>query len=329
MFNNAVILVTGGTGSWGYELIRQLLTYNPKKVIVFSRNEDRQVKMRREIEDQRLLFCIGDIRDRDALFQACKNVDYVFHLAALKHVPICEESPLEAIKTNIIGSQNVIDAAIFNEVKKVINVSTDKAADPSNFYGFTKAIAEKLMVQANQLTSKTKFVCVRGGNVLGTNGSVLHLFIEQINKKNELTITDKRMTRFFLTPEDSVKLLLKAAVDGKGGEILVMNMPACEIIKLAEVLIDHYEKEVKIIETGSRPGEKLYEVLIAQNEIERTVAFNEDFLVVLPTINILDIWEQYANYPKVGKASYNSMDNLMTHEEIKEMLAEANFLNDI
>ena len=230
MFNDAVILVTGGTGSWGKELVVQLLQFDLKKVIVFSRNEDRQVKMSREITDPRVSFCIGDIRDKEALIQACRDVDYVFHLAALKHVPVCEESPLEALKTNITGTQNVIEAAIVNNVKKVINVSTDKAADPSNFYGFTKAIGEKLIIHGNHLTWNTKFICVRGGNVLGTNGSVIHLFLDQIKRKGVLTITDKRMTRFFLTQENAIKLLLQAAKDGKGGEIFVMNMPACRIL---------------------------------------------------------------------------------------------------
>ncbi len=327
MFNNAVILVTGGTGSWGNELIHQILTFDPKEVIVYSRNEDRQVNMRRAFDDPRLSFCIGDIRDRQALFQAFRGVDYVFHLAALKHVPVCEESPSEAIKTNVTGTQNVIDAAIYNGVKKVINGSTDKAADPANFYGFTKAIGEKLIVQANQLSSLTKFICVRGGNVLGTNGSVLHLFIDQINRKNEITITDKRMTRFFLTQEDAVKLLLKAASDGKGGEIFVMNMPACKILDLAEVLINHFGKDVKIIESGARPGEKLYEVLVAHNEIDDTVVFSQDYLVVLPTINIKGVREHYSYCSPVNMTSYSSMDHLMTHEEIKEMLVKANFLN--
>lgn len=183
MFRNTRILVTGGTGSWGYELIRQLLPQEPKEIIVFSRNESTQVAMQRSFEDNRLSFCIGDIRDREALIRATEEVDYVFHLAALKHVPVCEEQPYEALKTNVVGTQYVIEAAIENKVKKVIYISTDKAANPSNFYGMTKAIGEKLIVQANLLRTDTKFVCVRGGNVLGTNGSVIHLFHKQIHEK--------------------------------------------------------------------------------------------------------------------------------------------------
>jgi UDP-N-acetylglucosamine 4,6-dehydratase/5-epimerase len=168
MLTQSNILVTGGTGSIGYDLIRHLLSHNPNKIIVYTRNESGQIAMKRAFDDSRLCFFIGDIRDKEALIQASRGVDYLFHLAALKHVPVCEEQPLEALKTNVIGTQNVIDAALQNKVKKVINMSTDKAADPSNFYGMTKIIGEKLMILSNHLSKHTKLICVRGGNVLGT-----------------------------------------------------------------------------------------------------------------------------------------------------------------
>jgi UDP-N-acetylglucosamine 4,6-dehydratase len=327
MFSNAVVLVTGGTGSWGYELILQLLSLHPKKIIIFSRNETNQVEMSRAIEDPRLNFCIGDIRDKEAVIKACEGVDYVFHLAALKHVPVCEEQPLEALKTNVIGTQNIIEAAIENRVKKVINISTDKAVDPSNFYGMTKAISEKLTIYANQISSDTKFICVRGGNVLGTNGSVLHLFMNQIKEKSQIKITDKRMTRFFLTPQNTIKLLLKAANDGKGGEIFVMTSPACRILHLAEVLIEAYgKKDVSIVEYGARPGEKLHEALISNNESEYTVVYDEDYLIVLPTLNIPGLKESYSACLPVKTGTYCSSDLLMTKEEIKQMLIEGGFL---
>ncbi|MBA2873401.1 polysaccharide biosynthesis protein [Thermaerobacillus caldiproteolyticus] len=326
MFNNEVILVTGGTGSWGHELILQLLSLDPKKIIVFSRNEASQVQMRRVIEDPRLSFCIGDIRDREALVKAFEGVDYVFHLAALKHVPVCEEQPLEALKTNVIGTQNVIEAAIENGVKKVINISTDKAADPINFYGMTKAIGEKLIVYANQLSSDTKFISIRSGNILGSNGSVLHLFINQIKKK-EIRITDKRMTRFFLTPQKAIQLLLKAANEGKGGEIFVMRSSACRILDLAEVLIEASgEKDVSIVEYGARPGEKLHEVLISDHESQNTVVYDEDFLIVLPEINIPGLKQAYSAHLPVKKGTYCSSDLLITKEEIKQLLIEGGFL---
>ncbi|WP_142287195.1 polysaccharide biosynthesis protein, partial [Bacillus thuringiensis] len=205
MYNKA-ILVTGGTGSWGNELIRQLLKETPREIRVFSRNETAQFEMQQKFANHdNLRFIIGDIRDREALVSACKGVQYVFHLAALKHVPVCEYQPDEAIKTNINGTQNVIEAAIQNHVEKVIYVSTDKAADPSNTYGMTKAMGEKLIIHANLQSSKTKFICVRGGNVLGSSGSVVPLFKNQIKEHARIGITDFDMTRFFLTIEDAVR----------------------------------------------------------------------------------------------------------------------------
>jgi UDP-N-acetylglucosamine 4,6-dehydratase len=325
MFHNKVILVTGGTGSWGYELIHQLLSLNPKKIIVLSRNEASQVQMSRTIEDHRLSFCIGDIRDREALVKAFEGVDYVFHLAALKHVPVCEEQPLEALKTNVMGTQNVIEAALENGVKKVINVSTDKAADPINFYGMTKAIGEKLMIYANQISSDTRFICIRSGNILGSNGSVLQLFMNQIQTK-EIKITDKRMTRFFLTRQNAIKLLLKAAMEGKGGEIFVMKSSAWRILDLAEVLIEESgKKDVSIVECGARPGERFHEVLISEHESQNTVVYDEDFLIVLPTITMPGLKQSYSDCLPV-KGNYCSKDLLVTKEEIKQMLVESGFL---
>ncbi|EME76258.1 polysaccharide biosynthesis protein [Bacillus sonorensis] len=327
MFENKVIFITGGTGSWGHELILQLLSLNPKKIIVFSRNEERQVQMRREIEDPRLTFYIGDIRDRKALASGLKGVDYVFHLAALKHVPVCEEQPLEALKTNVTGTENVIEAAIENGVKKVINVSTDKAADPVNFYGMTKAIGEKLIIYANHLNSETAFICVRGGNVLGSSGSVLQLFKDQIRQKNQVSITDKRMTRFFLTKEKTIQLLLKAAVQGIGGEIFIMNSPACRILDMAEVLIEAYgSQHTSIIESGARPGEKLHELLISAHERQHAVSFTDDLSVVLPSIKIPELHAHYAGYGPLQTKKLSSNDFLISKKEVKEMLKEGGFL---
>ncbi|MNU43679.1 UDP-N-acetylglucosamine 4,6-dehydratase [compost metagenome] len=328
MFNNQVILVTGGTGSWGYELIKQLLPQQPKEIIIYSRSESTQVAMSRAFEDDRLTFRIGDIRDKEALTAACKNVDYVFHLAALKHVPVCEDQPYEALKTNVIGTQNVIDAAMDNDVKKVIYISTDKAANPSNFYGMTKAIGEKLIVYANLLPTRTKFVCVRGGNVLGTNGSVVHLFMNQIEQKRQVRITDLKMTRFFLTLPDAIKLLFKASVESLGGEIFVMTMPTCKIVDLAEVLIEASGKEnVEIIETGTRPGEKIHEILMSDFESQTTVVYDEEYLVILPTLNIPNLKEYYQHSPRVSFSSFSSEKNLMSKEEIKDILIRGGFLS--
>ncbi|MBW7459388.1 polysaccharide biosynthesis protein [Paenibacillus sepulcri] len=326
MFTNQRILVTGGTGSWGYELIRQLLLQKPKQIIIFSRNESSQVAMSRAFDDSRLSFCIGDIRDKEALSRACEEVDYVYHLAALKHVPVCEDQPYEALKTNVIGTQNVIEAAIANKVKRVIYISTDKAANPSNFYGMTKAIGEKLIVYANLLRSDTTFVCVRGGNVLGTNGSVVHLFMNQIKTGHQVRITDKRMTRFFLTLEDAIKLLFKASEESLGGEIFVMTMPTCRIVDLAAVLMDAIGIEADIIETGIRPGEKIHEILLTEHESTTTVTYDTAYLVILPTIDIPGLREHYSKYVPVKFNSFSSSQSLMSLDEIRTMLVRGGFL---
>ncbi|MBP3961996.1 MULTISPECIES: polysaccharide biosynthesis protein [Paenibacillus] len=327
MFTNQRILVTGGTGSWGYELIRQLLPQQPKQIIVFSRNESSQVAMSRAFEDSRLSFCIGDIRDKEALMRACERVDYVFHLAALKHVPVCEDQPYEALKTNVIGTQNVIEAAIANGVKRVVYISTDKAANPSNFYGMTKAIGEKLIVYANLLHSKTTFVCVRGGNVLGTNGSVVHLFMNQIREKGQVRITDMNMTRFFLTLQDAITLLFKASEESIGGEIFVMTMPTCRIVDLAAVLIEDLGIPATMVTTGIRPGEKIHEILLTDHESTTTVVYDEEYLVILPTLDIPGLRQHYSSYPSVDFESYSSSQSLLTKEEIRSMLNRGGFLS--
>lgn len=327
MFKHKRILVTGGTGSWGYELIRQLLPKGPEEIIIYSRNETAQVTMKRTFDDPRLNFCIGDVRDKDALSSACRDVDIVFHLAALKHVPVCEEQPYEALKTNVIGTQNVIEAAIDNSVSKVIYISTDKAASPSNFYGMTKAIGEKLIVYANLLRSNTQFVCVRGGNVLGTNGSVVHLFKEQIKQKRKIGITDMRMTRFFLTLQDAIHLLFKASEHSYGGEIFVMTMPTCRIRDLAEVLIESSQtRDILIEEKGIRPGEKLHEILMSEYESMTTVTYNEEYLIILPSIFIPGLKEKYSHCSPVNFHSFSSEFNPMNKAAIREMLNRGGFL---
>ncbi|MBM7586933.1 FlaA1/EpsC-like NDP-sugar epimerase [Bacillus pakistanensis] len=328
MFTNKTIMVTGGTGSWGHELVAQLLDKGPKEIRIFSRNETGQVSTKQKFENNpKLKFVIGDVRDKEAVLEACEGVDYIFHLAALKHVPVCEFQPLEALKTNVIGTQNIIEAAIAKEVEKVINISTDKAANPSNFYGFTKAMGEKLIINANVLTNKTKFVCVRGGNVLGTNGSVIHVFKHGIKYKSKIGITDKKMTRFFLTIKDAIKLLFKATYESHGGEIFVMKMPTCKILDLAQVLIDEYaDGEVMIEESGIRPGEKLHEILLTEFESHNTIAYDNEYFVILPTIPIDGLKEYYKDFAKVDLDTYSSSDNIISYDEIKAMLKDGGFL---
>jgi UDP-N-acetylglucosamine 4,6-dehydratase/5-epimerase len=326
---NKRILITGGTGSWGHELVKQLLPKGPKEIIVLSRNEASQVAMQRQFDyNPKLTFMIGDIRDKDSLMRASEGVDYIYHLAALKHVPICELQPYEALKSNIQGTQNVIETAIHHKVTKVIYISTDKAANPSNLYGMTKAIGEKLIIHANLLSKHTRFVCVRGGNVLGTNGSVIHVFKSQIEKKGQVGITDFEMTRFFLTLEEAISLLFKATFESVGGEIFVMKMPTCKITDLAQVLIDASGKKgITMVELGKRPGEKLHEILLSEYESATTVYYDNEYFVILPTIDIEGLNQHYSAYEKVELESYSSEKDLMTKEEIYTMLTEGGFLS--
>jgi len=313
---NTKILLTGGSGSWGRELTRQLLLKNPKEVIIFSRGEINQVDMERKFNDKRLRFVIGDVRDQEAVEQVMRGVDYVYHLAALKHVPICENYPYEAIQTNIIGTKNLITAAIRNGIKKFIDVSTDKAVAPVNLYGYTKGIGERLSIQANCLSSDTDFICIRGGNVLGTNGSLVPYVINQIKSRSPVYMTDPTMTRFFLTIEQAIGLLFQATELGQGGETFVMNMPSFYIKDLFEVLIDFYG-QTEVIETGRREGEKVHEVLISHDEADRTRYVNEDYFVIYPQVKT---GRDYFERPPAGIKEFSSADNLKDKEYLIDLL---------
>ncbi len=326
MFNNSKIFVSGATGSWGQTLISLLLkNYDVAEIVCFSRGELQQVLMQRKFKNPKLKFVIGDIRDYDAVKNATKGVDYIFHLAALKHVPVCEINVQETIKTNISGTTNIVNAAIENRVKKVIDVSSDKAVEPINLYGMTKAVGEKIIVQANDLSDYTKFVCIRGGNVMGSSGSVIPFFIEQIKNGGPITITDLRMTRFFLTLEEAIQLLFKASIDSIGGETFVMNMPSCYIKDLAEVLMEVYGK-VDVIETGMRPGEKLDEMLISHHESQLTYSYDDHYFVTLPAGFNSKLSTRYESFLKFPYDEFSSKTKIMNKEEIKDMLKKGNFI---
>lgn len=324
------VLITGGTGSWGTELTRQILASDlADEVIIYSRGEHRQVEMKRQFTEQlhRLKYIIGDVRDLDRLMVAMKDVQKVFHLAALKHVPICEENPWETVLTNIQGTNNVIQAAIVNDVEKMIFVSTDKAVDPLNLYGVTKACSEKLIINANRLSEKTDFLCIRAGNVLGSNGSVVPLFIEQIKKTNVLTITHPDMTRFFLRVQDAIGLLLKVEKSAVGGEIVVIRMPSCKITDLAQVIIEEYgDSDTQEKYIGIRPGEKIHEVLISRYEASRVIE-KDDMFVILPMVNIPKIKTHYQRAEKHGIDSEYSSENAekLTKQGIRELLKLGGF----
>ena len=302
ILDNSIILITGGTGAWGRELTRQILErFNPKEIRIYSRGEHAQVEMRRVFSDSRIKFIIGDVRDRNILNFAMRGVDYVFHLAALKHVPVCEDNSWEAVLTNICGTQNVIEAAIQNKVKKVVDVSTDKAVEPYNLYGVTKACGEKLIINANKnYPSPTTFMCIRGGNVIGTTGSVIPLFAEQIRKNNKITLTDGNMTRFLMSTREAIGLVFQAFEVAKGGEIFVMKMPSATMHMVANVMVQLLGDSKTAVENiGVRPGEKIHEVLISQNEIVLAKDLGNGYFVILP---------HYA--PKELKAAYAKHKNL-------------------
>jgi UDP-N-acetylglucosamine 4,6-dehydratase len=327
MFRGKTILITGGTGSWGNELTRQLLEFDPARIVIYSRSEFNQVTMERRFDDPRLHFMIGDVRDYERLAECTKGVDYIFHLAALKHVPVCEEHPTEAIKTNIAGTKNVINAAKRNGVRKVIDVSTDKAVDPLNFYGMTKAIGERLIIHANLDASSTQFVCIRAGNVLGTNGSVVPYFVDQVRQTRRIKLTDKRMTRYFLSLPQAIHLLFKAVEASHGGETFVMRMPACRIVDLAEVIAAQISHDpVSIDEVGVRPGEKIHEVLVSRYEAPLTREYDSDYFLILPQLHVKGLTEKHDHLPKVNFAEYTSNDRLLGKPEILKMLTEAGFV---
>jgi FlaA1/EpsC-like NDP-sugar epimerase len=326
MFDGSRIFVSGATGSWGQTLITMLLNkYNVEEIVCFSRGELQQVLMKRRFNNPKLKFVIGDIRDYTSVRMATKQIDYIFHLAALKHVPVCEENVQETIKTNIQGTTNIVNAAIENRVRKVIDVSSDKAVEPINLYGMTKAVGEKIIVQANDLSDYTKFVCIRGGNVMGSSGSVIPYFIEQIKSGGPITLTDQNMTRFFLTLEEAIQLLFKASIDSIGGETFVMNMPACYIKDLAEVLMDVYG-QVEIKETGIRPGEKLDEMLISHHESKLSYCYDDNYFLTLPSNYNQALAVRYQDCLAFPHAEFSSKTTIMNKKEIKEMLKKGNFI---
>jgi UDP-N-acetylglucosamine 4,6-dehydratase len=280
-----VVLVTGGTGSFGKQFVKIMLEeYRPAKLIIFSRDELKQHEMRSGgFDHPSMRYFIGDVRDQERLRRAMNGVDIVVHAAALKQVPACEYNPMEAIKTNILGSSNVIEAAIDSGVERVMALSTDKAVSPVNLYGTTKLAAEKLFIQSNAYAAgkATRFSCVRYGNVVGSRGSVIPIFLQQ-RQNGKLTVTDERMTRFWLTLEQGVRFVIRCSEQMKGGEVFVPKIPSTRIVDLARVIAPQARLEV----IGIRPGEKLHEMLINEDEARSTIEL-EDMFIVQPAI---DLW---------------------------------------
>lgn len=280
-WRNQVILVTGGTGSFGKKFLEVMLQeFHPKKLIVYSRDELKQHEMRVSgFDHPSLRYFIGDVRDRDRLLRAMHGVDVVVHAAALKQVPACEYNPMEAIKTNIIGTSNVVEAALDAGVKKVMALSTDKAVNPVNLYGATKLAAEKLVVQSNSYAGAnvTRYACVRYGNVVGSRGSVVPVFLVQ-RKSGKITITDERMTRFWLSLEQGVHFVIRCIEQMHGGEVFVPKIPSMKVADLARAIAPQASMEI----VGIRPGEKLHEVLISEDEARTTVELKDMYVVQPP-----------------------------------------------
>jgi len=320
-WSDKVILVTGGTGSFGKEFIKIMLDeYHPAKLIVFSRDELKQHEMRvAGFDHPSLRYFIGDVRDVDRLRRAMHGVHIVVHAAALKQVPACEYNPMEAIKTNILGSSNVIEAALDAGVEKVLALSTDKAVNPVNLYGATKLAAEKLFVQSNAYAggTATRFSCVRYGNVVGSRGSVVPIFLQQ-RGNGRLTVTDQRMTRFWLTLEQGVRFVIQRIEQMCGGEVFVPKIPSMNLVDLAKAIAP--EAEIDFV--GIRPGEKLHEVLISEDEARGTLEL-EDMFVVQPS-GVLwfgHSWqEQGHSLPDGFLYASNNNPQWLTVEQIKKMV---------
>lgn len=316
------VLITGGTGSFGRKFVEVALAkHKPQRVIVFSRDELKQHEMRLQFPDPRLGFFIGDVRDRERLYRAFKaDVDVVVHAAALKQVPSCEYNPFEAVKTNVLGAQNVIDAAIDCGVPNVMAVSTDKAVNPINLYGATKLCAEKLFVQGNSYAGGkvTRLSCVRYGNVVGSRGSVITLFLQQ-RCNGKVTVTDERMTRFWVTLEQGVEFVIRCIEVMQGGEVFVPQIPSMGIMDLVDAIAPGCEVEF----TGIRPGEKLHETLISFDEARHTRAF-EDMFVIEPEHHWWKIgaWEDGESLPDSYAYTSETNDRWLTADELQRMVEE-------
>jgi UDP-N-acetylglucosamine 4,6-dehydratase len=317
--NGKTFFVTGGTGSFGQAFVSNLLQTTPKsKIIVYSRDELKQFEMKEKFNDNRIEFVLGDVRDLSRLTEASKEVDIIIHAAAMKQIGAAELNPMEAIKTNILGAENIVKAAIENRVNQVVALSTDKAANPANLYGATKLCSDKLMIAGNKLSkdAKTKFSVVRYGNVLGSRGSVIPLFKEQL-KNGAVTVTDEKMTRFWLTLSEGVTLVLNSLELMVGGEIFIPKIPSFKVLDVAKVVAP----EAKVIFTGIRPGEKMHEIMITEDDAFYTREFESYYVILSPDLI------NHSSYLKNGKLvkenfkfSSDQNQNWHTEESFKKLL---------
>jgi len=333
-YKNKKILVTGGVGSIGSQLVKRLLAFDPAIIRVFDNNETGLFDLEEELHSVKIRTLIGDIRDKDRLNMAMDGIDIVFHTSALKHVPLCEYNPFDAVKTNVLGTQNVLEAALLNEVEKVINISTDKAVSPTNVMGATKLLAERLTISANYYrgNKRTVFSSVRFGNVLNSRGSVIPLFKKQIQNGGPVTITDKKMTRFFMDIPAAVNLILTAGEIAMGREIFILKMPSLKIVDLAQALIaetapkfGYKPKDISIEIIGKRNGEKLYEDLMAEEEAERAYERDDMLLIIPHTLASEEPLDpaMTKGFKKTRKCSFSSHDApCMSKEQLQRIIRE-------
>ena len=332
MFRNKVLMITGGTGSFGNTVLKRFLSTNVREIRIFSRDEKKQEEMRIALNNDKLKFYIGDVRDYDSIYQAMKGVDYVFHAAALKQVPSCEFYPMEAVRTNIIGTENMMSAAIAQGVQRVIVLSTDKAVYPINAMGMSKAMMEKLMVAKSRMQSEgeTVICATRYGNVMASRGSVIPLFVSQLQEGKALTVTDPNMTRFLMSLEDSVDLVLYAFEHGEQGDIFVQKAPASTVADLAQGLKEIFAKDNEVHVIGTRHGEKLYETLISREEMAHAQDLGGYYRIPADNRDL-----NYAKYFSEGDEEISHFDDYTSHnterftvEQIKELLLKLDFIKE-
>jgi UDP-glucose 4-epimerase len=319
MFKEKVLMITGGTGSFGNTVLKRFLSTDVSEIRIFSRDEKKQEEMRIAMNNDKLKFYIGDVRDYDSLYQAMRGVDYVFHAAALKQVPSCEFYPMEAVRTNVMGTENVMNAATANGVKRMVVLSTDKAVYPINAMGISKAMAEKLMVAKARMQREgdTVFCATRYGNVMASRGSVIPLFVSQLKEGKPLTVTDPNMTRFLMSLEDSVDLVLYAYEHGQQGDIFVQKAPASTVADLAQALTEIFAKDNEVRIIGTRHGEKLYESLISREEMAH--AKDKGGYYRIPADN-RDL--NYAKYFSEGEEKISHLDDYTSHNTVRLNVAQ-------
>ena len=331
MFKGKILLITGGTGSFGNAVVRHLVNSDIKEIRIFSRDEKKQDDMRKHYWNSKLKFYLGDVRDARSVLTGMRGVDYVFHAAALKQVPSCEFHPMEAVKTNVIGTENVLNAAENHNVSKVIVLSTDKAVYPINVMGLSKALLEKVMISRsrNLKSNKIVFCGTRYGNVMGSRGSVIPLFVDLIKSGKPLTITDPEMTRFMMTLEDAVELVLYTFENGLPGDIFVQKSPAATISVLAKALIELYNSDSKIKIIGTRHGEKLYETLVNREEMVKAEELKKYYRIPADNRDL-----NYNEFFSEGKENISGVEEYHSHntkrlnvEEMKTLLLKLDFIN--